>query len=62
MVKSAQQAQAMLNAGEGNPQLLSAKLTTARFFCEHLLPRTGACLASVLAGSESIMALTVEQL
>jgi len=62
MVKSAQQAQTMLNAGEGDPQLLTAKLTTTRFFCEHLLPRTGACLASVLAGSESTMALTVEQL
>ncbi|WP_295436852.1 acyl-CoA dehydrogenase [uncultured Thiodictyon sp.] len=62
MVKSAQQAQLMLNAGEGDPQLLSAKLTTTRFFCEHLLPRTGACLASVLAGSESTMALTAEQL
>ena len=62
MVKSAQQAQTMLDAGEGDPQLLTAKLTTTRFFCEHLLPRTGACLASVLAGSESTMALTVEQL
>jgi len=62
MVKSAQQAQTMLDAGEGDPQLLTAKLTTTRFFCEHLLPRTGACLASVLAGSDSTMALTVEQL
>ena len=62
LVKSAQRAHAMLDSGEGDPDLLGAKLVTARFFCEHLLPRTGSCLASVLAGSGSTMALTADQL
>lgn len=61
LAKGALQAQAMLASGEGDPAFLNAKLTTARYFCEHLLPRTQACLASVLAGSASIMGLTVDQ-
>jgi len=36
-------------------------LTTAQFYFEHLLPRTGACLAAVRAGSASMMALAAEQ-
>jgi alkylation response protein AidB-like acyl-CoA dehydrogenase len=61
LAKSALLAKAMLDGGEGDPDFLNAKMTTARFYCEHLLPRTGACLASVLAGSESIMSLTADQ-
>jgi len=34
-----------------------AKLQTARFYAEHLLPRTQAYLSGILAGSESIMNL-----
>ena len=62
LAKSALLAKAMLDGGEGDPEFLNAKMTTARFYCEHLLPRTQACLASVLAGSESVMGLTVDQL
>jgi butyryl-CoA dehydrogenase len=34
----------------------SAKVATARFFMERLLPQTGALLSTILAGSKSIMA------
>ncbi|EGV29546.1 Isovaleryl-CoA dehydrogenase [Thiorhodococcus drewsii AZ1] len=61
MAREALQARALSEAGEGDPSFLEAKMTTARFYCEHLLPRTQSYLAAVLAGSDSIMALTVDQ-
>jgi len=61
MGQSALKASARLAAGGGDRSFLQAKLVTARFFCEHLLPRTGACLAAVEAGPESMMALAVDQ-
>jgi hypothetical protein len=57
----AEKAAARLAAGGGDSAFLQAKLVTARFFCEHLLPRTGACLAAIEAGAESMMALAVDQ-
>ncbi|WP_417226172.1 acyl-CoA dehydrogenase [Amphritea sp.] len=60
MAKSAVQAQAKLAAGEGDPKFLQAKLISARFYCEHMMPRTQSLLASVIAGGESIMALDEE--
>ena len=57
MAKSAMQAKAKLDAGEGNREFLNAKLISAQFFCEHMVVRTQACFASIQAGSESIMAL-----
>ncbi|WP_027859195.1 acyl-CoA dehydrogenase [Marinobacterium jannaschii] len=61
MAKSALQAYELLESGEGDPEFLKAKLVTARFYSDYLLPRTGACLAAVEAGSESIMALAEDQ-
>jgi len=61
MAREALQARALSEAGEGDSSFLGAKMTTARFYCEHLLPRTQSYLAAVLAGSDSIMALTVDQ-
>ncbi|MDO6562962.1 acyl-CoA dehydrogenase [Amphritea sp. 1_MG-2023] len=61
MAKSAVKAQAKLEAGEGDPAFLQSKLVTARFYCEHVMPRTQSYLASVIAGGESIMALDEEQ-
>ena len=51
----------LLAAGGGDEAFLKAKLTTAQFFSEHLLPRAGACLVSVKAGPESTMALAGDQ-
>ena len=48
-------------AGGGDASFLTAKILTARFYCEHLLPRASSCLAAIEAGPESMMALTVDQ-
>jgi len=61
MAQAALKAQQMLDTGAGDVSFLKAKLITARFYFEHLLPRTGACLAATMAGSESMMALDAEQ-
>jgi len=61
MGQSALRASARLASGGGDTAFLKAKLVTARFYCEHLLPRAGACLAAIEAGPESMMALTVDQ-
>jgi len=61
MGMSALKARQMLDAGAGDVPFLEAKLVTARFYFEHLLPRTGACLAAATAGTESVMALAAEQ-
>ncbi len=61
MGKSALKAAQMLEAGAGDTGFLKAKQITAQFYFEHLLPRTGAYLAAIMAGSESMMALDAEQ-
>jgi len=61
MGQAALKAQKMLDAGNGDNAFLAAKLVTARFYFEHLLPRTSACLAAATAGSDSMMALDAEQ-
>ncbi len=61
MIRSAQSAKSHLDAGNGDPSFLNGKLVTARFFCEHLLPRSQAHASAVLAGSENTMVLDTEQ-
>jgi len=61
MGESALKAAALLASGAGDAHFLQAKLDTARFYCEHFLPRADACLAAVAAGPESIMALSADQ-
>lgn len=61
LAKGALQAKAMLDTNEGDAEFLSTKLLTTRFYCEHLLPRTGACLAVLKAGSASMMAMPEDQ-
>lgn len=61
MGRSALKAKALLNANQGDTEFLQAKLVTAQFFCEHLLPRVHSSLSTVKAGSSSIMALDEEQ-
>jgi alkylation response protein AidB-like acyl-CoA dehydrogenase len=53
-------ASAQLAAGEGDKAFLEAKLTTARFFAERIMPDTGALRRKIEGGAESIMALTPE--
>jgi len=60
MARAAQVAQNKLASGE-DAVFHEAKLITARFYAEHLLPKAGALLISVQNGGVSIMALTEEQ-
>ena len=56
--RSAAAAQARLEAGTGDPAFLGAKLKTARFYAENLLPRAAAEAAAVMTGADSTLALT----
>jgi len=61
MGQSALKAQQLLAAGGGDVAFLEAKQVTAQFYFDHLLPRTASYLATVRSGSESMMALDIEQ-
>jgi alkylation response protein AidB-like acyl-CoA dehydrogenase len=54
-------ASAKLAAGEGNADFLNAKLVTARYFAERIMPEAGALRRKIEAGSDALMALTPEQ-
>ncbi len=60
MARAALVAQDKLSAGE-DPSFYEAKLVTARFYAEHILPKATALAADVRAGGASIMALTEDQ-
>jgi acyl-CoA dehydrogenase len=53
-------ANAKLAAGSGASERLKAKLTTARFFMERMLPETGAHLARIQTGAASMMELPAD--
>jgi alkylation response protein AidB-like acyl-CoA dehydrogenase len=61
LARGAQAANARLEAGDTDRDYLAARLVTARFYAEHLLPRTQAYLQAILAGSQTLMALREEQ-
>lgn len=60
MGRAALAAQRNLAAGQ-DPSFHEAKLITARFYAEHILPKTEALRRSVQSGGTSIMALREEQ-
>ncbi|PTS75986.1 acyl-CoA dehydrogenase [Sphingomonas sp. HMWF008] len=47
-------------AGEGDPAFLDAKLVTARYFAERIMPEAGALRRKIEAGAEAMMALPPE--
>ncbi len=53
-------AQAQLSAGQGDVAFLEAKLTTARFFAERIMPDAGSLRRKLEGGAEAVMALPVE--
>jgi len=55
--EAAAAAHAKLEAGEGDAAFLRAKLFTARFYLERLLPRTRAHAATMLSGADNLMDL-----
>ena len=60
MARAAQAAQTKLLTGE-DTVFHEAKLVTARFYAEHVLPKAQALLRSIQSGGVSILALTEEQ-
>lgn len=61
MIRAAMAAQQHLNSGSGNDGFHKAKIITARFYTEHVLPRSKAYLETILAGPDSTMALPLSQ-
>jgi len=59
-LKMARAAQKGLDAGEGDRAFLDAKLVTARFYAERILPDAGALRRKLEGGAEAVMALPVE--
>jgi alkylation response protein AidB-like acyl-CoA dehydrogenase len=61
MARSALAAKGHLSAGTGDAEQMQAKIDTARFFCEQLLPQVQGLVAPVTAGSESLMGVPISQ-
>jgi hypothetical protein len=59
-LRMASAAQAALDGGTDDKAFMEAKLITARFFAERMMPDTGALRRKIEAGAEAIMALPVE--
>ncbi len=59
-LRMASAAQRLLAAGDGDAAFLNAKLLTARFYAERIMPDTGALRRKLEAGAESMMAMPVE--
>ena len=56
-LRMATAAAAQKSAGEGDAAFLDAKLVTARFFAERVIPRAGSLRREIEGGAESLMAL-----
>src|SRR5690606_14817834 len=56
LARSAQAAQRLLDAGEGDAAFLRQKLVTARFYAEQLLPQAGGWAPAVTAGPGDLLA------
>ncbi|MEM9880969.1 MAG: acyl-CoA dehydrogenase C-terminal domain-containing protein, partial [Pseudomonadota bacterium] len=61
LAMEAKQAQEMLDEGEGDPAYLKAKLTTAQFYAEQILPQGTALLGPVTRGGEILFDLDEDQ-
>jgi butyryl-CoA dehydrogenase len=61
MARAALIAERRLKAGEGDAKFYQAKITTARFFAEHILSQASGYRAAIVEGSSGVLALTEEQ-
>jgi len=59
--RAAQTAQQKLAAGEGDAAFYRAKVTTARFYFERILPRTRGLVETMLSGVDNLMELPEDQ-
>jgi alkylation response protein AidB-like acyl-CoA dehydrogenase len=57
----AEAAQAKLSNGDDDAERMKAKLVTARFFVERMLPESGAHLARIQSGAASVMELPADE-
>ncbi|MEE9475208.1 MAG: acyl-CoA dehydrogenase C-terminal domain-containing protein, partial [Roseateles sp.] len=48
------------DALETDKDFMSAKITTARFYAEHILPRTASLRAAIVDGADSVTELSLE--
>ena len=62
LAKGALAALRQMESGEGDPNFLEAKLVTARFYAEHIIPTGTALLAPIERGGRSVMALADGQI
>src|SRR5665811_770199 len=62
MGKAALAADSMIQTGDGNEQFLRAKLATAKFYGEQLLPSVYGLIESVTAGAEQLFAIADEDM
>jgi hypothetical protein len=61
MARAALAARRRLDAGDGDPRFLNAKITTARFYAEQVMPRIAALTPAIVDGSASVLALDAEE-
>ena len=59
-LRMAKAAAGLLESGEGDSKYLEAKLITARYFAERIMPDAGALRRKIEGGAESLMALDPE--
>ncbi|WP_456151599.1 acyl-CoA dehydrogenase [Defluviicoccus vanus] len=62
MARAALAAGRRLAAGEGDPAFLTAKITTARYYAEHVMPRIAGFTRAIIDGSATVLALDTELL
>jgi hypothetical protein len=60
MARAARIAAERLASGEGNQDFLRAKIATARFYADVLLPQTAGLAHAILHGGDSVLALPAE--
>ena len=61
MARAALAAKRMLDAGEGDPAFLAAKIVTARFYADHVLSQASGLRYTVVNGAKGALELTEEQ-
>ena len=60
MARAAQVATQLLAAGDADTVFLNAKLVTARYYADHVLPEAALYAAGVTQGAGSVLALDEE--
>jgi hypothetical protein len=61
MARAALIAQGKLDAGEGDADFYRAKITTARFFADHILSQATGMRHAIVEGSAGVLGLAVDQ-